>query len=107
SPLGGPLGLRRLGLLLLEGVVTVVAVVVLGEPKVNHRLAQRAAHWSSSRRDRTPSRRYCSEGRSPSTALPTRRCVAPHAIAASRSPLIPAETTTACGWSARTCSDSR
>ena len=35
-------------------------------------------------------------------ALPTRRCVAPAATAASRSPLMPAETQVASGWSRRT-----
>ncbi len=36
--------------------------------------------------------------RPPSNAVPTRRCVAPHAIACSRSPLIPALTIRASGW---------
>src|SRR5215207_2893256 len=41
-------------------------------------------------------------GRSPNNAVPTRTTVAPAAIAASKSPLMPAESSTASGWSART-----
>src|SRR5690606_21957564 len=42
-------------------------------------------------------RRYPSRGRTPSTALPTRTCVAPAVTASSRSELIPAETMFAAG----------
>ncbi len=50
---------------------------------------------------RLSSRRYPSRGLAPSTAVPTRTCVAPAATACSRSALIPADTIVAVGWSAR------
>src|SRR5688572_21872084 len=46
-------------------------------------------------------RRYRSLERTPSTAVPTRTCVAPAATACSRSALIPAETMFAAGWARR------
>ena len=104
-------GVRGLGLVLGQGgvglvvvsVVPVIAIVILGETQVDHGLAQRAGHRSRcilvvSARGITLlslDRMYCLGGRRPRTALPTRRCVAPGATAASRSPLIPAETSPA------------
>ena len=44
-------------------------------------------------------RRYPSGGREPRNAVPTRRCVAPCCTAASRSPLMPADTTSPPGGS--------
>src|SRR5918994_1073956 len=88
-------------------VLVVVATLVLGEAKVDHRLAQRASHEvllgrrprliGAVRRDRS----YPCDAREPRIADPTRRCVAPSAMAASRSPLIPAEIHVASGWSRR------
>src|ERR671912_661241 len=88
-------------------VLVVVATLVLGEAKVDHRLAQRASHEvllgrrprliGAVRRDRS----YRCDAREPRIADPTRRCVAPSAMAASRSPLIPAEIHVASGWSRR------
>lgn len=54
---------------------------------------------------RLASRRYPSFGRTPSTAVPTRTCVAPAATASSRSALIPADTMFAAGRVARRAVD--
>src|ERR1019366_2241530 len=104
---------------LLIVVVRLVAVVtlVLSQPEVHHRLAQCPSHLELLNYGRVielkviqlcrsgdgcSPQNYPSGGREPSIALPTRRCVAPFATAASRSALIPAEIQVASGRSART-----
>src|SRR5919108_3561308 len=107
-------------------VVPVVVPVVLHKAEVDRHLAHRAGHKplrrpvaSAPPSDR--SRPYAPPFRQvplgghyltiarlpPSNAVPTRTCVAPHAIACSRSPLIPADRTAASGWSRRRSRDIR
>src|SRR5689334_7301953 len=66
-------------------------VVVPGSLGIDHIFCCGPTSW----------RRYRSLGRTPSTAVPTRTCVAPAATACSRSALIPADTMVAVGWLAR------
>src|SRR5664279_5221551 len=100
-------------------VVRLVAVVtlVLGQPEVHHGLAQCPCHLElltyglhviglnvirlCMTFDECSPQNYPNDGREPRIALPTRRCVAPFATAASRSALIPAEIQVAAGWAER------
>src|SRR5271154_544116 len=101
---------------LVRVVLGLVAVIVLHEAEVDRHLAHSAGHPSVLRacthrpqpfRPNASASRtghYMTTGpRPPSNAVPIRRCVAPHAIAASRSPLMPAEIIVAAGLTARTC----
>ena len=121
----------KLGLELVVGVETPAVVpIVLHEAEVDRHLAHRAGHslrpplcggsapspGALDPRSLSPPfagmtifsavvrlawRRYPSRGRTPSTALPTRTCVAPAVTASSRSALIPADTMVAAGCAAR------
>src|SRR5579859_3931290 len=81
------------------GVGIVVAMVVFDQAEIDRHLAHRAGHRESSVTRCSPgSRRVLRVGhyltnasRLPSNAVPTRTCVAPSAIASSRSPVMPAE----------------
>src|SRR5712692_4015125 len=81
-------------------VAVVVAVIVLYEAEIDRHLAHRAGHAAVLRRAMVQPRSHrvprvghylTNACRPPSNAVPTRTCVAPAAIACSRSPLIPAE----------------
>src|SRR5262249_57601210 len=108
---GGPVAADRHALRLRLVVVVVVvlpdlvtAVVVLDQAQVDPHLAHRAGHRGppSEPIDHFRAGPYPTGGvLPPSNAVPTRRCVAPYRIAVSRSALIPADSMTASGWSAR------
>src|ERR1035438_2834138 len=108
------LGVIRLVVLLvflLIGVVAIlVPVVILDKAEVDRHLVHRAGH-PSALRHHCPQQPRCDghyrteAGRPPSNAVPTRTCVAPAAMASSRSPLIPAEIMAASGWAALTVAD--
>src|SRR5580693_4118653 len=119
--------LHRLGLIVVVLVVLVIGVIriliptiVLHEAKVDRHLAHRAGHPSVLRRahrNASPRTKQLStvlrvghyrtgDLLSPSNAVPILTCVAPPSMAASRSPLMPAETTVAAGLTERTTSES-
>src|SRR5215472_3942218 len=101
-----------LALAIFLGVGIVIAMVVFHEAEVDRHLAHRAGHCQSSvipHRCSPGSRRVPRVGhyltkacRLPSNAVPTRTCVAPSAIASSKSPVMPAEINVAAGYAALT-----
>src|SRR5215469_7493043 len=101
-----------LALAIFLGVGIVIAMVVFHEAEVDRHLAHRAGHCQSSvipHRCSPGSRRVPRVGhyltkarRLPSNAVPTRTCVAPSAIASSKSPVMPAEIIVAAGYAALT-----
>src|SRR5689334_5819916 len=90
------------GVILLKGVIAVfVGHLVLDKAEIDRHLVDRAGHPSALRRPwpavRCDGHYLTKPGRPPSNAVPTRTCVAPAAMASSKSPLIPADTMTASG----------